>query len=527
MGARPLCLTSGRVFPTGLSSSIAGTAAVFLLCLLPVALFPVLPTVDFYAHALRYDILAAAGSDPDYATNYRSAWKLLPNLGLDLIGTGLFAAFPHFVASRILLMIVVAAPMAGIMVLAWCLRGQINALTVALAGISAHSFILGWGFANFLLGFGMALAGLGLWIATDRRPVRQLLFAVPVATAIFMTHGFVFALWGMMLFVLEAAATIRGGRLCLADLGLRTLRLFLVALLPVLLFLSTDTFQGPRAVTVAFANIAAYSEEGRLFARVLEEIWIRIDSVLRVSESNWPVWDRLFGLVLWGLLGLGLFTRRFRIDRCLWPVLGLLAVIAMIVPPSMFGVGHLPERLPLCILAVIAAGLAPGPDRSGPPLLGRILVMLLPLHLAMVTLGWARERQGYADFLELAHTLPKGGLGSVAYAPGAQPRDEMRSCKPLTFLLAMERGIGVPTFANPTQQPLEIVGPLAAALAEYARAPDLEGAAQVRAMMEAGFDFVVLCEGRHVSAAEGGRPVEGAVVIGAGRGWTLYRKLRG
>lgn len=87
------------------------------LCLVPALTAPVLPFIDFYAHALRYAILADAGRDPWLAANYRVAWSLLPNLGLDAI----------------------AAPFAGVLVLARCLRGQVGTLPAALAGILAHA----------------------------------------------------------------------------------------------------------------------------------------------------------------------------------------------------------------------------------------------------------------------------------------------------------------------------------------------------------------------------------------------------
>jgi hypothetical protein len=506
---------------------------VVLLCLMPLFVSPVLPLIDFYAHTLRYDILADGGRDSTYAENYRIAWKLLPNLGLDVIGTGLFATLPATVASRILLMIVIAAPVLGMMSLSWSLHGRVSALNAALAGIVAHNFVLGWGFANFLLGLGLALAGLGFWIANARAPRRQLLFTTAFALLIFFTHGFVFAIWGLMLFAVEAMASVSGGRLRPGELSRRGSRLLIVAALPVLLFLATGTVQGSGGVTDAFSNLASYSSEGTVASRVLQEIWLRLDSGLRIAESNWPMADRLFGLVLWGLIGFGLMTRQLRIDRRLWLVVPLMALLAVIVPPAMFGVGHLPERLPFSLFATLAAGVSVSPDRSSSRTVARALMLLLPVHLFMVTLGWAQERQGYMRFLALAETLPEGGLATAAYASGARSRDEMRGCKPLTFLLAMSRGIAVPTFANETEQPLEIIGPLAAAMTAYAaqaeQIPDLAGTAQVRAMIDAGYNLVVLCEGRYISSVDGtvagAHPVEGAEVVGAGEGWTLYRAL--
>lgn len=493
------------------------------LCLLPVLSVPVLPLIDFYAHALRYAILADAGHDPWLAENYRSAWALLPNLGLDVLGTGLFALVPPLVAARLLVLIVVAAPFAGALVLARVLQGRVTALSVALAGVLAHSFILGWGFANFLLGLGVALAALGLWLALERRPARQLLVAVPAGVVIFFIHGFVFALWGLLLAAVEAGAALRPGQ-PRRDLLLRAFRLALVAVIPALLFLASATAGGEGGMTGAAEHFAGYLQTGGLATRIADEIRLRADAGLRVAESGWPWADRLFGLGLWGLVAAGLLTGRLQLDRRLRLPAALVALLAVGVPPGLFGVGHLPERLPLVLLALFAAGLAPvrGRDRR----LARAIAALLPLHLLMVTLAWAGAADGYRSFLAAAERLPPRMLAAPAYAADSQDRDSQRRCKPLISLLGLERGIAVQTFANPTQQPLRITGPLARAMAAYDRAeaarPGLVGADQVAALFAAGFDAAVLCHGPATPAPE----VAGAERLASGPGWTIYGALR-
>ncbi len=497
------------------------------LCLAPVLTAPALPFIDFYAHAFRYAILADAGRDPWLAGNYRVAWGLLPNLGLDAIGAALFRALPPLAAARVIALIAIAAPFAGVIILARCVQGRVGALTVALAGILAHNFILGWGFANFLLGLGLALAALGLWIAGRDALGRQLAVAIAAGVVIFLTHGLVFALWGLLLFAAELALAADSGPRGLWTLPRRAARLLLVAVLPAGLFLASATAGGEGGVTGTIDNIAAHLRDGSLGARLLDEAWTRVDAALRVAESGWPPADRLFGAVLWGGLALGLATGRLRLHRHLRIAAAGLAALVLLMPPSLFGVGHLAERMPLVLLAVLAAGLAPVRQAAGARVLVQAAVVLLPVHLLMVTFAWARSGGSYRDFLAAAERLPAHALAAPAFGEDGQDRDAVKGCKPLSFLLGLDRGIAVPTFANPTQQPLEIVGPLAAAMAAYdlreAEAPGLAGAAQVEALFAAGFDAVVLC---HTPGAAAGA-VPGARITGAGRGWTLYQAARG
>lgn len=487
------------------------------LCFLPVFVAPALPFVDFYAHALRYAILADAGRDPWLAENYRSAWALLPNLGLDILGAALFRVLPALEAARIVVLVAVAAPLAGVLVLARSLHGRITPLSVVLGVMLAHSFILGWGFANFLLGLGIALAALGLWIAGRDRPRRQLAVAVAAGVVIFLTHGFVFALWGAMLATVELTASVDDGPGWPGRAARRLLRLVAVAVLPVLMFAASATAGGGAGVVGAFAD---HVGDGTLAARLLDMLWLRLDAALRVVETGWPMADRLFGLALWALIGVGLATGRLRLDRRLRLVTALCLVLSVAVPPGLFGVGHLPERLPLLLLAVLAGALVPVGGGAG-SLLPRF-ALLVPLHLGMISVAWAGAGQVYRGFLAATEHLPAGLLAAPAFEAGRLDRDANRRCKPLTFLLGLERGAAVPTFANPTQQPLEITGPLAAAMAAYdareTAAPDVAGVAQVEAVLASGFDLALLC---HATATP--PPVGGARIVATGRGWTLYR----
>lgn len=150
-----------------------------------------------------------------------------------------------------------------------------------------------------------------------------------------------------MLAAIEVMLIAKKERVGLASLALGMGRLALIAIIPLLLFLQMPTAASEDGVTAAFSNLAAYGRQGLFWGRIWDDVLLRTDSIFRVAESSWPVWDRLFGVLLWAGLGIGLLFGNLRLDSRLWLVTGIVAAMIWIMPPNMFGVGHLPERMPL------------------------------------------------------------------------------------------------------------------------------------------------------------------------------------
>ena len=322
------------------------------LCLMPLVVTPVLPMIDFYAHIARYHIMATIGQNPELAQNYVVTWHLLPNLGMDILGVGAMTLLPPHLAAKGLAALVILAPFAGTLFLARSLQGRVTLLNVALAGILTFNIILAWGFANFLLGLGLALAGLGWWVRQSVHPVQQFWGAAALAIVLLFIHGLVFGLWGLMLGMIEIMIITQAKPVQVRRLATGFFRLMLVAAVPVILFFQMKTASAEGGVTVAFTNLLGYAEKGQFWARVWDEIMQRLDGILRVAETSWPMLDRGFGLVLWGGLAFGLISGRLRLDRRVWLAVALAALLVCIIPPNMFGVGHLDERMPLLLLCL-------------------------------------------------------------------------------------------------------------------------------------------------------------------------------
>ena len=198
-------------------------------CLLPLLLTPILPFIDFYAHILRYYVLAHADAGTPFASNYRPAWTLLPNLGLDILGTGLLKVVPPLAAAKLIAALIITVLYCSVLYLTRVLQGRLSILAIALAGILVYSHILVWGFSNFLLGLGLAIGGVGFWIANRDRPFRQLFVSAAFGLVLFFVHAFAFAAWGLILGSVELMFAIETGQLRFRPLAVRTVRLLLLA----------------------------------------------------------------------------------------------------------------------------------------------------------------------------------------------------------------------------------------------------------------------------------------------------------
>ena len=469
-------------------------ALVALGLLLPLFVTPILPLVDFYSHIVRYYILAGNVQGTELAADYIVSWKVLPNLGMDVLGTLMLMYLPPLFAAKLLAAVIVLAPYFGVLTLAYCLHGRITILQVALASICSFNLVLNWGFANFLLGFSLALASLGFWIAQRKNPSAQLATAILMGLLIVIVHGLVFAVWGLLLFSCELGHTIQQKN-SLQNLAVRTCRLLAIAALPVSFFLFSNTVEATGGLTKSLVNFQNYIEKDLWLERLLQEGQKRLQSMLGVAETVWFIPDLLFGAVLWGGLTF-LFVRKHEsISNQIFPAILLSAFFVVAVPPNLFDVGHLDERFPLLLLCLVAAGIAPnyGPSRS--QLVSYAVPILAILHLSMVTYGWYQVGRSYREFISAVHLLPAGGYVKLLESDTSQIPAGDRFCKPLASIVFLLRHSAVDTFSNASHQPLEIVGKLKL-LNEFAATHRKKGVgvgAEADEMISGGFDKVVLC----------------------------------
>ena len=130
-------ISESQIMRVGDRTAILLAIVAGLACLVPLLLTPVLPFIDFYLHILRYYVLAHAGAGSSFAANYLPAWALLPNLGLDVLGTAILWVVPPLLAAKLIVALIILTLFAGVLYLAHALQGRVTLLTVAWRGSSS------------------------------------------------------------------------------------------------------------------------------------------------------------------------------------------------------------------------------------------------------------------------------------------------------------------------------------------------------------------------------------------------------
>ncbi len=127
---------------------------------------PIPPLVDYPNHLARMWILAHRSEIPDLARNYLVHWRLLPDLGMDLVVTALSPVMPVEQAGRVFIALTMLALVGGTLTLHHVLYRELNIWPVCSA-LFVFNAALFWGFLSCLFATGICFFALSGWIATS------------------------------------------------------------------------------------------------------------------------------------------------------------------------------------------------------------------------------------------------------------------------------------------------------------------------------------------------------------------------
>jgi hypothetical protein len=440
---------------------LVATALALGAIALPLLLCRVPPLLDYPDHLARAYILQNIGADPVLQQWYRVHWRLMPNLGGDVVMAVLTPFLSVEVAGRILLGLIQATTLAGVALLHRVLWRRWSLWPLAAVPLLWHGALTA-GFLNFSLSLGLVPAALALWLAAGDRPLAQrAALGAAAGGVLYLCHLLGFVIFGVMVagMELQGLLALPPGRRR-EGVWPRALVLAATAGLPVFAFALY------RAGGTPVELLGPWSVTPRLRGLVMPFMGAETGARLALL------------LAFAGVLGILSAARALRFAMVLAPGLLVLVLGFLLLPGTVLDNGHVPDRLPVAVALLLVAGTdAALRGAALRRLAAAVVAGCVLLQTVSVARQWHLADQWLDGFHRALDRLPAGSRLLVATPWAAEAHGDLfkrHSAVPGWYLsivskhslahmasLAVTRGAFVPVlFADPNKQILALTPPV-------------------------------------------------------------------
>jgi hypothetical protein len=304
----------------------------FALILVLVTALPLLapevpPLVDLPGHMGRYRVQIGLAESEALQRFYAFEWRLIGNLGIDLIVIPLEKIFGLELAVKLVVLAIPPLTAAGLLLIARVVHGTLPP-TAALALPFAYSFPFHFGFINFCLAVALALLSFALWrwLAIRGRFKLRAAVYVPLSVLLWVVHTFG---WGVLGILAYAAEMVRH-----RDEGKSWLRSWYLA-----------AFDCVPLILPLFLMVAWRS--GQVGGRTID--WFNWDFKFRwfymMLRDRWEVFDIACVALLSAVILFAASHRRIGFSRMLAVFAIFLGLVFLFLPRIVFGSAYADMRL--------------------------------------------------------------------------------------------------------------------------------------------------------------------------------------
>lgn len=359
--------------------------ALILLAAVPLLWPTVPPLIDLPGHIGRYRVQLDLAASPALQHFYGFEWRLVGNLGVDLLIMPLAKLFGLELGVKLIAIAVPCLTVAGFLAIAHEVHGKLQPTTVFALPL-AYSFPFQYGFINFALAMALAMLSFALWLRLRPHPRVRIALFVAVGMALWTCHTYGWA----ALCVLAAGAQLYArrdeGRSWLGTLG----RAFLdcLPLAPPFLFMVFWRSGGHDVFTGDWFNML---QKLVYFAMVLRDRWVFFDLASLI--------------VLLVVLVAAFREKTMGFSRMLSFAALLLAAAYLVIPRVVFGSAYADMRLiPFVIaIALLAIRFTGGSKRN----LGIIALCALAFYGVRLSAGtisfWQYDKSHTGELAALDH----------------------------------------------------------------------------------------------------------------------------
>ena len=370
-----------------------------LLGAVPLLWPPLPPLIDAPGHLSRYHIQTTIDHSQALQRYFSFDWKLIGNLGVDLLIVPLSALIGLEPALKLIVLMIPVLTALGLVLVSKATHRRVTPF-VAFALPLAYAFPFQFGFLNSCLSTALALLAFAGWISlasTGHAKLRSAVF-VPVGLLLWLCHVVGWAELGLMVAAHEWSRSLsRGDRWWQAVL--RAVR-------------ETAPLWPPIALMLFWRSGGAAGDTTGWFVLANKLTWLT-----DVFRERWKVFDLGSMLLVTAVVVVGLALRRrigFAKDLG-WVILALTAAY-LVVPYTLLGSDFADMRLMPLLLAVALLALREPPH---PRLAGAVATIGLLFFLArtvVITVDFAGYARGYRNQLVALDYIPRGSRVLVVAA---------------------------------------------------------------------------------------------------------------
>lgn len=175
----------------------------WVITAIPIFLLHGVPGVDTPNHVARLHVLASLQQNQALSSFYRAHWAVLPNLAVDLFITPIVFFFNvnALWLMKIFLVNTIGVTGAGFAVTNRAISGKWS-LYGLFGLLFSYSYVLGFGFINYLFGIGLALLFVGVQLSLKERPNHRIAVISMGFPILLLNHMLALILGGMTLIIL-------------------------------------------------------------------------------------------------------------------------------------------------------------------------------------------------------------------------------------------------------------------------------------------------------------------------------------
>lgn len=325
-------------------------AAILLILAAAIPLvYPAIPPlVDVPGHMGQYRVELDLAGSPDLQRYFTFHWRLIGNLGVDLLVIPLSKLFGLEFATKLIVITIPSLTVAGFLAVAKQVHGRLPP-TALLALPLAYSQPMNYGFVNFTLGIALALLAFAGWLrlAEQRRfRLRALVFA-PLSILLFIVHTYGWAFLGVLTFANEFVSVRQRQKGWLAAVGISIRRCLVLAL--------------PLAMIVAWRGDAGVPMFPMWPGLKIKAFWLI--SVFRYNNRDLEMGLAFLAYCIFPFI---ILRSRPLLSRSLLTAAGLLLAVFLILPWIVFGSHFADMRLAAYLLAtaILAVGASQATSRT-------------------------------------------------------------------------------------------------------------------------------------------------------------------